>query len=659
MTFNEARKVLGLGPDQDPRPHLGELRLQRERIAGMVREAPNDSLALRYQGELEEFDRALVACREYLDARGLDAPDAPAAVMVDTPHEPPASAAEEKTGASATGRVVLLAAWLLAIASIAAAGGWVYLERERESQRDLADRLALLESRGQFFIEARRWQDAADVFDEIEILEPGSMVASGGRAGIKTGMMEEERQFIGYWTGQAIAELEAGRLDEAESAARRVLEKHADASEAAALLDQVADARERLARRLMLDEVRSLLDARQWQQAVEAARGILEIDPANEDARELLVIANAAIEKQAADKQRAEGLFRMAALRDHGQFDQQALDMLREAAVLAPDNAAIAALLEKMSSYTRTLRVPDDFKTPADALATARDRDRILIAAGSWKGPLVVNAAVDIEGAGPGQTVIECPPADGSPIAIGPDARGARINGISFRHETFLVDGSERYAAAVIRGGGATFVDCHFTGASGHGLAVIDGGEVVATRCRFSGNGWNGAAAIGPGSRLEVRESEASDNFGHGIESWDGAAITLANNRCTGNTRNGIHADNFNAAAVIDANHLSDNREYALVLTSAGAGKISNNTARANLLGGFVIRRAAAGVDFHGNQARNNLGPGLILESGLAASRYADNQLSGKTPQQFLSNVDFPQADGESPEPEQGEGTAD
>jgi parallel beta-helix repeat protein len=110
---------------------------------------------------------------------------------------------------------------------------------------------------------------------------------------------------------------------------------------------------------------------------------------------------------------------------------------------------------------------------------------------------------------------------------------------------------------------------------------------------------------------------------------------------------------------VIDANHLSDNREYALVLTSAGAGKISNNTARANLLGGFVIRRAAAGVDFHGNQARNNLGPGLILESGLAASRYADNQLSGKTPQQFLSNVDFPQADGESPEPEQGEGTAD
>lgn len=645
MTFNEARKVLGLGPDQDPRPRLRELNCQRERIAAMARDAPNNCLALRYRKELDEFDRALAACREHLAAPGPDASDAQDAI--------------EAPPARASGRIVLLTSWLLAIAAMAAAGGWIYLERERELRRDLAEQIAMLENRGRFFIEARRWQDAAHVFDEIESLEPGSMVASNGRAGIESGMIEEERQFIGYWSGQAIAELEAGRLDEAEAAARRVMEKPAGASEAADLLAQLADARKRLSRRMMLDEVRSLLDARQWQQAADAARDFLELEPANQDARELLASAAAAMEKQAADIERAEALFRMASVRDHGQFDQQALDMLREAAVLAPDHAAIAALLEKMSSYTRTLQVPDDFKTPADALATARDRDRILIAAGSWKGPLVVNAAVDIEGAGPGLTVIECPPADGSPIAIGPTARGARINGISFRHETFLVDGSERYAAAVIRSGGATFVDCHFTGASGHGLAVIDGGEVVATRCRFFENGWNGAAAIGPGSRLEVRESEAGDNFGHGVESWDGAALNLVNNRCTGNTRNGIHADNLNAAAVIDGNQLDNNREYALVLTSAGAGKISNNTARGNLLGGFVIRRAAAGVDFHGNQARDNLGPGLILESGLAASRYADNQLSGKTPQQFLSNVDFPQAEGESPEPEQGEGTAD
>ncbi|MEI6705049.1 MAG: hypothetical protein WCL71_16175, partial [Deltaproteobacteria bacterium] len=62
-----------------------------------------------------------------------------------------------------------------------------------------------------------------------------------------------------------------------------------------------------------------------------------------------------------------------AIARDQGQFDPLALDWLREAAALAPGNVEIAARLEKMASYTRTLRVPGDFATPAEALASARD----------------------------------------------------------------------------------------------------------------------------------------------------------------------------------------------------------------------------------------------------------------------------------------------
>ena len=257
----------------------------------------------------------------------------------------------------------------------------------------------------------------------------------------------------------------------------------------------------------------------------------------------------------------------------------------------------------------------------------------------------MVNVAVDLEGAGPQASIVECPPGDGSPIAIGPEARGARISGITFRHETFFADGRERYAAAVVRGGGATFVDCHFLEASGHGLVVIDGGEVVASRCRFSGNGWNGAAAIGAGSRLEIRDSLAVENFGHGIESWGGASVTLVNNRCEGNSRNGIHADNLRAAAVIEGNQLAANREYGLVLTSAGTGKAANNTARANLLGGFVVRRAAAAVAFKGNEARDNQGPGLVTEKGLNASDYAFVRLEGNRPTQSMFNVAFPGAD--------------
>jgi hypothetical protein len=175
-----------------------------------------------------------------------------------------------------------------------------------------------------------------------------------------------------------------------------------------------------------------------------------------------------------ADQARAAELFQQATARDRGEFDEQALDWLREAASLAPDHPEIKVLYEKMASYTRTFRVPGDFATPAEALAAARDRDRIVLAEQTWKGPLVVNAAVDLQGAGSDKTVVECPPAEGCAITIGPDAKGARVSGIAFRHESFLADGRERFAAALVRGGGATFLDCRFSDASGHGLAVIE-----------------------------------------------------------------------------------------------------------------------------------------------------------------------------------------
>ena len=340
----------------------------------------------------------------------------------------------------------------------------------------------------------------------------------------------------------------------------------------------------------------------------------------------------------------------MAVARDQGQFDQQALDWLREASSLAPENPEITARLEKLSSYTRTLRVPGDFATPAEALANAHDRDRIVLGAATWKGPLVINSAVELQGAGFADTRVECAPENGSAITIGPDARGARISGITFRHESFAA-GTDRYSVALVRGGNATFVDCRFTEASGHGLAVIEGGQATVSRSRFSDNGWNGVAAIGQGSTLEVRDSESLNNFEHGIESWDGAAVILINNRCEGNSRNGIHADNGLASATIEGNQLIANREFGLVLDSAGSGKISGNTARANLLGGLVIRTGAANLPVTSNQATLNQGPGLVLEKGLDPASYSSNSVSQNTGQQILTAADLatPAAQPEAP----------
>jgi len=658
MTLPEARKILGLGPAEDPSPHLAEFKNAREHIAAMVRSAPNETLAERYQKGLVEFDQALAAVHEHLGTSAVDAPPLTAGVVEEAPAIPPpaktvvlgiapaapqtaaAETAMAESGAEPRSRVLSYFVWFLVFFVCATAGALLYLKSEEAKENQRLLRIAFLERQGAVLVENRRWQEAANSFAEIELLDQGSEIASRGRRSIEAGVGEEQTQFIGYWTGQATAELEAGRLDEADAAARQVLAKYPNEKDAAAILEKVAAARIGQSLTRKITAARDALDQRKWNLAISTAQEILTTTPADPDAQAILADAIAALKKSSADHAKAAELLNLAIARDQGQFDQQALDWLREASSLAPENADIAARLEKLSSYTRTLHVPGDFATPQEALDNAHDRDRIVLGAGTWKGPLVIDSAVELQGAGFATTKVECTPENGSAITIGPDAKGARISGISFRHEAFAA-GSERFSVALVRGGSATFVDCRFTEASGHGLAVIEGGRVAVSRSRFADNGWDGVAAIGKGSTLEVRECESLNNFEHGIESWDGAAVILINNRCEGNSGNGIHADNGLASATVEGNQLIANREFGLVLDSASSGKISGNIARANLLGGIVIRKAGSNLPVTLNQVTLNQGPGLILERGLTPATYANNSVSQNSGQQILPDTNL------------------
>jgi tetratricopeptide (TPR) repeat protein len=652
MTLEQARELFGLGPNEDPRPYLAELRQARERIAALVRSATDESIADRYQEGLMEFDRALAILCEFFDAPGpeLEPPSAenleePAglALPVDTvvseavELEAPAEEVPVPRRRSRAGW------WWLSVVLVLAAGaaGIAYYQNEQNKFLERQGRITGLEREGAILVENRRWQEAARCFDEIEALAPGSELARLGHHSIEEGMNEERTQFIGYWKGQAIAELESVRLDPALAAIQRVLEKFPDDKEALTILERIRAARASQTRAAAISAARKQFDERQWNAAIEACRRILADKPDDADAQAILADASAALEKLRADQARAKELLDKAIARDQGQFDAEALGWLREAVALAPGNKEISARLEKMASYTRTLRVPGDFATPAEALAAARERDRIVLADQTWQGPLLVNAAIELQGGGPDKTVVECAATEGSPITIGPDAKGVRISGISFRHASFHAEGSERFPAALVRGGSAVLVDCHFRDASGHGLVVTAQGTASASRCRFSDNGWNGAAAIGQGSVLELRDSEALNNFEHGIETWDGATATLVNNRCEANCRNGIHVDNGAAPATLAGNQLIANREFGLVLGSAGTGKIAGNTARANLLGGMVIRAAAAALPVTGNQITQNHGPGLVLEKGLAVASYADNTVTKNTTQQIFENANL------------------
>jgi parallel beta-helix repeat protein len=659
MTLTEARKVLGLGPDEDPRPQLAEFRAMRERIAEIIRAAPNDELARRYQDGLVEFDRALAAVREYLEALGLiprladvKVEEAPPVDCGDSDFkaENPLSGqvvpravsvaerdfSEEENPEPSTARVLRFALWFLIVLSVLGFGGWAYLEMEEEERISRNARIAFLERQGANFIENRRWPEAAEAFDEIKDIDPESDLILLGRRSIEAGMAEEQNQFIGYWKGEAIAAFEASRWDDSEKAAKQVLDKYPDEKETRSLIARIAEAKREEERVAAYAAIRAMIAKREFDAAISAARTLADKDG---DAAPLLREAQAAKEKAAADRLAARDLMAQAAAMDDGEFDPMALELMREALSLAPDDTEVAARYEKMAAYTRTIRIPGDFKTIQEALASARDRDRLVIAEGIWEGPLLIPAALELEGI-PGKTIIQCAADAGSVITFAPGVKGARVGGLTLRHLSFDA-GAERFSLALVRGAEVDFSDCRFEQGSGHGIVITGGGHGRVLRCRFTENGWNGIAVMGPDSLLVAEGNTLDGNFQNGIEAWDSASVILSKNKCTGNSRNGIHLDCGSASTTITGNTLTGNREFGMVLSAAGGGEATGNTMGKNFLGGMVVKAEAAKTTVRHNTISDNEGPGLALGKGLSGDPYTANQVTGNKGGEILKDVDL------------------
>lgn len=659
MTLEEARRILGLSADENPTEHLAEFKAARNRIADLVRTAPNETIALRYQDGLVEFERALAALREEMDkedpeetrrkawmaaALGVDAsleatpaaatkpatsptPPVPSTRTVTVPESPPETEDLDDPPAAPVNKARVFS-YLLILAVGIGGSGLLWVKMKEDEKFRIQERLTFLERLGGKMIDARQWPEADLAYSEIEQLKPGAESAAIGRRSIEAGMEEERRQFVGYWSGEAIAAFDLGRTDDAANAARKVLEKYPGETEIANLLQKIEQARSTQAREAMVAATTAAIQKRRWDEAENRAKDLAKAFPGDPEGNVLLAEIKAGRDKEARDRTRAQELFSAAKVRDLGQFDRDALEWLREAAALAPEDADIAALYQKMASYTRTVQVPGDFATVAEAVASSRDRDRIVIAEGTWEGPIIIDKAITLEGAGRDKTIIEVAAELSTAATFGRHAGGARVSGITFRHRGFDA-GPNRFSALLVRGAEVTLNDCRIADSAGHGLAVVEAGRVVATRCLFENNGWDGVAVRGAGSRIEFTECESTGNFGHGYDIWDGGSAAIHGSIARDNSGNGILIDTTAEDVVLGENELRANREYGIVASAAGSGRIHGNRCHENLLGGMAVRFGATRLAFDNNVLEKNLGPGLALEQGLDSAAFASNQATG------------------------------
>ena len=630
MDAKQARLVLGLRPGEDWRDHQLAFMAARDGMANLVRSAPTESLSQRYQEGLMEFDKALAFFREQEAAERLAEREMMHLAEADPPYEQPTSSAldeevtTEKISTKKSGKSSVLV-WLTVLLFFGGCGYFAYQQWLRYEDRKSQLQCAEWESQAADHVSKRQWNDALNLYDQIELAKPNSPIVVKGKRSIEAGMLEEQEQYIGYWTGEAQSAFEAMRWDDSKAAIAKVLEKIPVNNEMLALREKIALMQSEGERTRLLNVARDAMRQRNWQQALDSIELILKVNPQQQDAITLKQEVESGRKLQVEQTAKAQLLFDKAKSRHKGVFDQQVLTWMTEAKLLAPDQAEIESFYQVVASYARTLRVPAEFLTINAAVAAAKANDRIVLDKGDYKGPFQIDLAVTIE-AKFGDVILSCAADQGAVMTFGPNAQGIRVDGVIFKHSSFD-HALERFPAVQARGAAVTFSQCVFREAAGHGLAVMEGAVIEIKQCRFEANGWDGLSVFDAQTKAHIIDSVSTGNFEQGIDVWKNATAILENNRCEENSRNGILIDS-NAVISIKGNTLRGNREYGLVLRQSGKGEINNNRIVANAMGGIVIAAKAGDAVVNENQLEANQGPGFMLEKGVEEKKYQDNTIA-------------------------------
>jgi len=608
MKNTEARKILGLDPDDDPRAFLPAFEETRDYKQELVNNAPSEEIKFRYQQELLEYEAAVKVV-----------------------------AGKQKIRPHTDFMVVLLL-----LASFSAVGWWGYqwYQQQWNAHAQTEVKIAELQSEGRIAVIGRKWPEAEIVYLEIEKLDPGSTVAATGFEAIKRGKLEEQSQQLFYTLGESQAALEAGRWDEAERLARLVIDQSPDNETAKRKIEIIHQGRRKQDISLKMMAITDALDQGSIPEAQQAHTTLRMTDPKNPN---ISIFANRIETQLQAIKKRhdrAEVLHQEALKLDTGEFSPKAMTMLNDARRLHPESIQVLALYKKMSNYTRSINVPVDYPTISKAIEAALPRDLIRVAPGTYKESLTITKPIRLEGSADGKTKFELPAKASGFITITSEAAGANISGFDFKHIGFD-HGIDRYSGITIEADKVTISSCNIEHSAGHGIAIIDGAKAKIIGCKITLCGWDGISVYGKSSKAEVTDTLCQSNLQQGIGFWLGGSGSVTNSRCLKNGLCGIVAMSKGTKVVITSNTCSSNREAGILVSDAVSAELTSNLCEKNLLSGIVARSDGTAVTMVNNVTKGNHEAGILTHRGVKITKFENNKTSGNVSQQIWRDANL------------------
>ena len=614
LSYEDAMRVLGYEADAIVSPHLPLFKKVAGKLEALVNSTKDDHLRKNFSDELHRLKEALRVVESERD------------------REP--SLRGEGMG--------LRLGLALLIAGILVAAAW-YGNRTIEEGGYLRDRegIARLEAMARLAEESRDWSGAEEVYAELNKLIPDSARVREGLARVADGREEARRQKLGFLVGSIRASMEGRNWEEAERLLGNLREMEVDHPEIGSFIKVIQTGRvsDRIAG--LLEQAEEALKEEQWVSLGDHTAKLEAIAPDHKQLARFKTATEEGMKVLEGRRVRARELYEKALALDNGEFSDPALETLREA-IRLDNRTDYQNLYNKMSAYTRLLKVPGDYSTITEALAAARTNDKIRLGEGVFNESLSMNVKVDLEGAGRGKTIIQCEAQKASVLLSAKEASGSRVAALTLR-QTGIYLAAERYPVALADGGELVLEDCLIEGGAGHGVAVINGGSARLRSVEVLKCGWDGLAVNGEGSVAHAENCRFDSNFHHGIDAWGGGRVTVRSSRATRNGLAGAVIMSRGVRSELVQCTIDRNREVGISISNGTVAVLRSNRVEENLLGGVMVEGEGTAAGMEGNVAERNRKFGIMVDRRSVVEPFRDNETKDNVGEQLMLKAVMPE----------------
>lgn len=616
LKTQEARAKLGLTPEDRARDYLPLWEKARERLVSLEKSEIDWMQRTRYRSELISLDQALAAVKSEPRVKG-------------------------SKGCMAWAMVVIVLGGLFWFGlqkfpyQTTKASGDVVVKVEKKPVD-----IEKLQRKAEQAIEKRRWDEAREFLQEIVDAEPKNTFAEEGETLIKQGIDEERGQQIGFIVGNIQSALEVVNLGEAETLLKQLEEIDSSNERLPEFRQFLQEARVEVKSMVIVKSVKAAMDEDDWELASTRLTELEKFNPEHPEVTRLVGDLERARREKMVNEGKAMALFEEAQKLDKGEFSEVALNKLQEALLLA-ENPEIKELYEKMSAYGRVINVPKDFKTIDEAIAAARNNDRIRLAKGTYVASVNLVSGMELEGEAASSTIIEFPAEKGSAVVMAVKDGSARLRELTVR-QSGIVNDAERHPVISVTAGQLEMLNCRIENGSGHGVAVMNGAHANLRSCRISTCGWDGVAVTGEGSQAILEKTTSTQNLHHGFDFWDGGSGELSECLAVENGRSGIVFLKAGQGSKVLKTTMKDNREVGALISGSELTEVKGNQMIGNLLGGLVLENESLVNELSGNAITGNGEVGLAVEKNSQITSLGENNIAQNKGKQSWLDAVFP-----------------